>query len=163
MAQSIAEAEILVNMPKNEVWQRLRDLTIAHYYVPGLRDCRMTTAQKEGVGASRTVYMAMGMAMDETVVEWTEGEGFVIRLHNGDKPPQMFAQACFHYRIEDAPGGQTRFRPGMTYTPRGGALGRLIDRLIMNRMVGKSMKGVAEGLKKYYETGKPSNPAFAKA
>ncbi len=159
--ESIARAEVLVNLPRAEVWQRMRDLTRPHYYVPGLKECRMTTQQKEGVGASRKVYTSSGMVMDETVCEWNEGAGFIIRLHDGDgPPPPIFTQARFHYRIEDAPNGQTLFKASMTYNLKFGALGRLLDRLLLNMIITGTVKKVALGLKQYYETGKPSNPAY---
>ena len=161
MSRSKAQAEVIVNLPRAEVWQRLRDLTIAHKYVPGLRDCRMTTTQREGVGASRRVYTTSGMEMDETVAEWREGQGFVIRLHDGDKPPPpIFEEASFHYILEDAPGGATRFLPTMTYTLKFGVLGRLLDALLINMIVRSNMKKVGQGLKQFYESGKPSNPAY---
>lgn len=161
MSLSKAQAEVIVNLPRQEVWQRLRDLGIAHKYVPDLRDCRMTTEQREGVGTSRRVYTTSGMEMDETVIEWNEGQGFVIRLHDGDKPPPpVFKEACFHYIIEDAPGGSTRFLPTMTYTLKFGVLGRLLDALIINMIIRSQMKKVGLGLKQFYETGKPSNPAY---
>ena len=163
MAQSIAAADVLVNLPRSEVWQRLRDLTIPHKYVPGLRDCRMATEQKEGVGASRRVFTTSGMEMDETVIEWDEGKGFVIRLHDGDgPPPPIFTEACFHYILEDAPGGKTLFRPTMTYTIKYGLLGRLLDKLMLNMIIRSNMKKVGLGLKQFYETGQPSNPAYRK-
>lgn len=159
--ESIAAAEVIVDLPRDQVWQRLRDLTKGHYYVPGLKDCRMTTEQKEGVGASRRVCTTSGMEMDETVVEWNEGRGFVIRLHDGDgPPPPIFTQARFHYIFEDAPGGKTLFRPTMTYSLKFGLLGRMLDRLLLNAIIRGNMKKVGLGLKRYYETGKPSNPAF---
>lgn len=158
---SIASAEVLLDLPRAEVWQRMRDLTKGHYYVPNLKDCRMTTEQREGVGASRKVYTTSGMVMDETVSEWNEGYGFVIRLHSGDgPPPPIFTSAHFHYRIEDAPGGKTLFKPAMTYSLRFGALGRLLDQLLLNRIITNTVKKVGLGLKAYYETGTPSNPAF---
>jgi hypothetical protein len=161
MSQSKAQAEVIVNLPRSEVWQRLRDLTIPHKYVPGLRDCRMSTTQKEGVGASRRVFTTSGMEMDETVVEWNEGKGFVIRLHDGDKPPPpIFSEASFHYILEDAPNGQTKFLPTMTYTLKFGVLGSLLDTLLINMIVRSNMKKVGLGLKQFYETGKPSNPAY---
>ena len=161
MSQSKAQAEVIVNLPRSEVWQRLRDLTIPHKYVPGLRDCRMSTTQKEGVGASRRVFTTSGMEMDETVVEWNEGNGFVIRLHDGDKPPPpIFSEASFHYILEDAPNGQTKFLPTMTYTLKFGVLGSLLDTLLINMIVRSNMKKVGLGLKQFYETGKPSNPAY---
>jgi len=161
MEQSTAQAEVIVNLPRAEVWQRLRDLTIPHKYVPGLRDCRMTTEKREGVGASRRVYTTSGMEMDETVIEWNEGKGFVIKLHDGAKPPPpIFSAASFHYILEDAPGGKTKFLPTMTYTLKFGVLGSLLDKLLINMIVRSNMKKVGVGLKQFYETGKPSNPAY---
>lgn len=161
MEKSRAEAEVIVNLPLAEVWQRLRDLSIAHKYVPGLRDCRLTTTQKEGVGASRRVYTTSGMEMDETVSEWNEGRGFVIRLHDGTKPPPpIFTEARFHYLLEEAGANQTRFRPTMTYTIKWGGLGALLDSLLLNFIIRANMKKVGLGLKQFYETGKPSNPAY---
>lgn len=161
MSQSKAQAEVIVNLPRAEVWKRLTDLTIPHKYVPGLRDCRMATGQKQGVGASRRVFTTSGMEMDETVVEWNEGKGFVIKLHDGAKsPPPIFREASFHYILEDAPGGMTKFLPTMTYTLKFGVLGSLLDKLLINMIVRSNMKKVGLGLKQFYETGKPSNPAY---
>ncbi len=159
--QSKASSEVIINMSRAEIWQRLRDLTKGHYYVPGLKDCRMTTKQMEGTGASRRVYTTSGMEMDETVIEWNEGQGLVLRLHDGDgPPPPIFTQARFHYIFEDLPGGKTLFKPTMTYTLKFGVLGRLLDKLMLNMIIRSNMKKVGLGLKQYYETGKPSNPAF---
>lgn len=161
MEDSSASAEVVLEMPRAQVWERLRDLTKGHYYVPGLKDCRMTTKQMEGVGASRRVYTTSGMEMDETVAEWNEGKGLVLRLHDGDgPPPPIFTEARFHYIFEDLPGGKTLFRPTMTYSLKFGALGRLLDKLLLNMIIRSNMKKVGLGLKQYYETGKPSNPAF---
>ena len=161
MEDSSASAEVVLDMSRAQVWERLRDLTKGHYYVPGLKDCRMTTTQMEGVGASRRVYTTSGMEMDETVIEWQEGKGLVLRLHDGDgPPPPIFTEARFHYIFEDLPGGKTLFRPTMTYSLKFGALGRLLDKLMLNMIISSNMKKVGLGLKQFYETGKPSNPAF---
>lgn len=161
MEKSTAAAEVIVNLPRAEVWRRLRDLTIPHKYVPGLRDCLMTTEQREGVGASRRVYTTSGMEMDETVVEWNEGQGFVIKLHDGEQPPPpIFTAARFHYILEDAGEERTLFRPTMTYTIKWGGLGALLDKLLLNFIIRSNMKKVGLGLKQYYETGRPSNPAY---
>lgn len=161
MEKSMAQAEVIVNLPRAEIWSRLRDLSCPQKYVPGLRDCRMTTERKEGVGASRRVYTTSGMEMDETVVEWNEGQGFVIKLHDGSKPPPpIFTEARFHYLFEDIPGGKTCFKPTMTYTLKFGVLGVLLDRLMINWIVRSNMKKVGLGFKQFYETGRPSNPAY---
>jgi len=158
--QSTASAEIHIAMRPDQAWEKMRDLSKPHLYVPGLTDCQMTTSQREGVGASRRVFQKGRAPMDETVIEWREKQGFVVRLHNGDKPPVPFKEACFSYRIEADGGGGTIFKPSMVYTLRGGVLGRLLDRLFLNRFVSRVVRKVGVNLKQYYETGQPSNPAF---
>jgi hypothetical protein len=39
-------------------------------------------------------------------------------------------------------------------------LGRLLDALLINMIVRSNMKKVGQGLKQFYESGKPSNPAY---
>ena len=118
---------------------------------------------KLNVGASRKVYQ-QGMApMDETVVEWNEGYGFVLRLHNGDKAPLIFHEAHFAYAIEDAGPNATLFKPALIYTLRWGAFGRLLDRLFMHRASCRMQEKLVRSFKQFYETGEPSNPAFKAA
>jgi len=157
---STAAAEILVQLPREEVWARLRDLSLAHYYVPGLTATRITTERREGVGTSRKVYQRGMAPLDETVIEWNEGYGFVLRLHQGENAPLIFTEAFFSYRIEDAGPGLTRFRPALTYTLKWGGLGRLLDRLFMHATSRNMLNRLAHSFKQYYETGRPSNPAF---
>lgn len=157
---STAAAEVRLKLSREQVWARMRDLSLAPLYVPGLTGLRFNTEQKEGVGASRRVFQARGPAMDETVEEWREGEGFTIRLHRGDGAPPMFREAVFVYRIEDAGDGETLFKPAMIYTLPGGWFGRLLDRLLLNRIITGIVRKVGVSLKRYYESGVPSNPAY---
>ena len=139
-----------IALPIETCWQKLRDLTRAVHYVPGLTECRITTEQKEGVGASRRVVSRQAGAMDETVTEWNEGSGFVIRLHKGDAPPPMFREAAFAYRLVPA-GEGCEIHTSLSYVPAFGALGRVLDALVLSRVMGRNVQQVAEGLARYYE------------
>ena len=152
--------EVHVGLPRAEVWEGLRDLTRAPRYVPNLTGVELTTDQHEGVGASRRVFQKNGKPLDETVVEWEDGFGFKLRLHNGDKPPAPFPEAWFDYRIADAPDGGTLFRPALIYGVPGGLFGRLMNALLIKRIALKNVRQVAENFKRYYETGEITNPAF---
>jgi hypothetical protein len=156
--ETTVSTEIVVELPRLQVWQRLRDLSLAHHYVPGLTDTRIVTAQTEGVGTSRQVFQRGMAPLDETVIEWNEGYGFVLRLHRGERPLPPFRQARFVYAIEDAGPGATRFRPAMVYELPWGWLGRLLDRLILRRISQRMLARLAASFKRYYETGTPSNP-----
>ena len=52
---SSAQASTELAMPRDRAWEILRDLGIAHRYVPGLVRTEIRSAQTQGVGATRRV------------------------------------------------------------------------------------------------------------
>lgn len=149
--------KVIIDIPREKAWEIMQDFTSPHRYVPGLLKTEMHTEQKKGVGASRRVFKR-GMALDETITEWKEGEGLTIRLHDGARP-KPFPDSYFIYRIEDAGAGKTRFTATMGYRFPLGAIGQLIDSLIVCHFVKAETRKVAVAVKHYYETGKTPTPA----
>ena len=149
MANTV-EGKAPIALPVEVCWQKLRDLTRAANYVPGVSACKITTEQNEGAGASRVVQSAQAGAMDETVVDWMEGEGFRIRLHKADKPARPFREAHFTYRLVPR-GEHCEIHTKMEYQLAFGPVGALLDTLVMKRMMGRNVQAVAEGLAAYYE------------
>jgi len=152
-------SETRIDLPVEACWEKLRDLSLPHNYVPGVTDTKVVTEQKEGVGASRKVYMKnMPDGMDETVTDWQEGRGFTIRLHKGDdRAIPIFSAAEFEYRIEDAGDGGTFFRPHMRFAPRFGF--GLLTHLVVKKRLTKTLAVIGQSLKEYYETGEPTAKA----
>ncbi len=128
---------------------------------PGVLRIEITTPQRQGVGASRRVFCKGRPPVDETVILWEEGYGFTVRLHNGDNQPTPFKQAQFVYRLDDAPGERTRATTTLIYELPFGALGRLLDALLMRPLGRRTVNAIARGLKHVYETGKSANPLVA--
>ena len=153
-------AEVFIELPCAEVWARLRDLTRPHFYVPGLLRTRMDTPVLEGVGASRTVFPRRLPPLQETVTEWTEGRGMVLRLHRGEKAMSPFAAIEFVYDIEPAGAARTRFRPAMRYDTGTGLVGALLDNALLRHVLSSNLRDIATNLKGFFETGKPTNPDF---
>lgn len=152
-------ADVLIDMPKNQAWTKLRDLSLAHNYVPGLVKTELTTEQTEGVGASRKVYQSETKGIDETVVEWEDGHGFLIRLHRGeDGPPPPFREAWFRYRLDDAGSGKTRLTTRLIYTVRWGGLGAWLERNLLRNAFRGVVRDVAVSLKLFYESGEKTTP-----
>ena len=148
-----------LDMPREQVWEKLRDFTLAPNYVPGITGVEITTENKEGVGASRTV---LPKKMDETVIEWNDGYGFVLRLHNGEKgAPAPFKEAGFRYKIEDD-GERTKFTAGLLYTMGMGWFGRLIERMFLGKIFVIVVRDIAISLKHFYETNEPVTSAILK-
>lgn len=152
--------EVIIDLPREQAWAIMQDITVPHKYVPGLIKTEMRDGPLKGVGASRRVFKKL-MAMDETVTEWNEGYGFRIRLHDGakDKP---FPKSYFIYKIDDASGGKTRFTAVMGYTFPFGFIGRIIDSLLIAPIVSGEIRAVALAVKHYYETGTTPTPADIK-
>ncbi|MGI9277327.1 MAG: SRPBCC family protein [Endozoicomonas sp.] len=157
---SEATHRVLIQMPIEEAWENLRNFTLAPNYVPNLTGCDLHPGPSEGMGASRRVFQKNGKFLDETVVRWEEGQGFVIRLHEGDKgAPAPFNNANFTYRLKRI-GSTTELTTSMSYDLRGGTAGKLFDKLLMNRVFRKVVGQIAENLKEFYETGKPTNKTY---
>ncbi|SRR6056297_1385194 len=161
MTRSVASS-VIIDMPRLDAWQRLRDLSQAHNYVPGIVRTEIVTDSREGVGASRYVYSGKKKYIQETVTEWREGEGFVIKLHRGDRPAPPFREASFRYLLEDAGGDKTRFTASLTYTLPWGGFGRWLEKR-MAGFVQSTIADVALAMQLYYETGEPTTDARLKA
>jgi hypothetical protein len=71
-------AETQLAMPRAEAWAKLRDLTLAQYCVPGVLRIEITTARREGVGASRRAHCKGCPPVDETVILWEDEPPFGI-------------------------------------------------------------------------------------
>lgn len=145
-------------MPRAAAWEKLRDISRAHHYVPGIIRTEIVSQQPEGVGASRYVYRSEKSYIQETVTQWREGEGFTIRLHRGDRPAPPFREAWFDYQLDDHGSRQTRLTTKMGYEMPWGAVGRFLGKR-MAGVVAKTIADVAYSMTLYYESGRPTTPA----
>jgi hypothetical protein len=149
-----ASHSVLLDLTPQAAWAKLRDLSLAPHYVPGLIGCQFYPGAHEGLGASRRVLRKGGQYLDESVVQWKDGFGFVLRLHKGNSDsPFPFRRASFSYALQ-AEGNATRITLQMSYSLRGG---RLME-LLLGKAFNKVVRQIAENLKAYYETGRTQNP-----
>ena len=148
-----AHSRVQIDMPIAKAWARLRDLRLANNYVPGVTRVEITTDRASGIGASRRIYSGENdEGFDETVVEWDEGSGFVIRLHNGEGgPPIPMAEAYFRYRLSPLGREKTVADLSMSYTLRGSWLGRAMHPLL-GFFIRDRIQTIAENLKGFYES-----------
>jgi len=148
-----------VEVPHTVAWQNMRDLSVAHNYVPGLTATEIITSQREGVGASRKVYQTGTDYLQETVTAWDEGHGFVIRLHRGDEPMKPFKHAEFHYRMAAVTDRVTQVTLAIQVEMPFGQLGSWLGDSFARPALESELTRVLAGLKHYYETGEPANDA----
>ncbi|WEJ69966.1 SRPBCC family protein [Pseudomonas sp. PSE14] len=152
-----ARHELILDLNPDAAWNRLRDLSLAPHYVPGLTGCEFHPGPRDGLGASRRVLMKRGF-LDESVVEWREGQGLVLRLHRAEQgPPFPFREASFRYALHPESGGRTRLSLSLDGELRGGRLGEWLLAGALKKTVAK----IAVNLKAFYKTGKSQNPDYA--
>ena len=155
-------AETSIEVPLDKAWEKLSDISVAHRYVPGLVKTEIVTDQRTGIGASRYVYRSEKSYIQETVEEWQDGEGFLIRLHKGDKRPAPFQKASFRYALSAQGPDSTLFTAQMHYTMPWGRFGQWLGSK-MAGYVQSTITDVALSMKLYYETGQPTTSHALKA
>lgn len=161
MTQQV-QAQTIIEIPLQEAWAKLRNISLAHHYVPGIVKTEIVSEQAEGIGASRYVYRNATSYIQETVEEWQEGEGFLIHLHRGDKPAPPFRDAWFRYALKDNGNGQTVLTTSLRYDMPWGRFGAWLGAR-MAGMVQATINDVALSMKLYYESGVPTTAAALKA
>ncbi|WP_333983778.1 SRPBCC family protein [Ectopseudomonas khazarica] len=156
MSTTHASHTVHLNLSLESAWRFLSDLSLAPYYVPGLTGCWFHPGPQRGCGASRRVQRRYGQWLDETVIDWQEGKGFVLHLHKaGRGAPFPFSEARFSYTLE-AHGSGSRMTLCLDYRLRGG---RLVERLLASTFE-RTVQQIGECLTVYYETGETQNRDF---
>ena len=148
-----AESRATLDLSPRQAWDRLRQFDAAHHYVPGLASTEITTAQREGIGASRRVTMEAGFGMDETVTDWREGRGFTIRLHDGAEAAFPFSEAEYIYELTPREDGRTEILCAMQYRLRGGLPMRWLHDAAIAGGIASNNDEIVANLKEYYEQG----------
>jgi carbon monoxide dehydrogenase subunit G len=157
-------ARASISLPIDDCWQKLRDFERAKYYVPGVADAVIETDQREGVGARRRIVQISGATMHETITSWDEGTGFTIRLHKGDGAPTPMREASFRYELAaTATATGCEIHVAIHYELMGGAIARLLDRLVVGKIIRKTIGDVALALAHHYETDAPVTPEILRA
>ncbi|MGH1373672.1 MAG: SRPBCC family protein [Cellvibrionaceae bacterium] len=144
---------VVVDLPSDRVWDQLRDYSLAHNYVEGLTSTEITSKKQWGEGASRKVYFGENKYNNETVIEWRDGEGFTMRLHQDNQPIFPFSKASFQYQLTAMDRNSTLVTMTMRYKVRWGWLGERMNDWMIRSELNNAISKVAAGFKHYYEAG----------
>ena len=148
-----ASVEVTAALPRADAWAVLSDFSLAHNYVPDLVRTEIVSSKQRGIGAHRRVYDEEGGYLEETIVEWIEGEGFVIRLHDGEEPLTPFRHIEFIYALADSGSAATRIELALVFDMPWGWLGDYLAQWFIVPMMEDNLVQVAAGMKYFYETG----------
>lgn len=142
--------QILIEAPVPAVWATIADLASAQSYLPGVRKSFYISEVRTGVGASRHCDIQTGLVkgfLKERVIDWTEGESYVIELYEWRGVPYKSMTAEF--RVAPS-GASTLYTQTMRFELKGGPLAPLFE-LIGARLMRKLLRRMVSGLKRFVE------------
>lgn len=142
------EQSIDIEASPEAVWEVLSDLTAMRAYLHGVKSVDIVSDSSEGVGATRYCVFEDGIELEERVIEWSPGSGYVLETIKAVKVPMESNRIRFE--IAGSNGGAT-VRQSMQYRMKGGLLAPLFERAAEGRMR-SALSGALNGLKDHVET-----------
>lgn len=147
-SELVFASEVRLAMPPEAAWRKLRDLSLAHHFVPGIQRTEITSRASHGIGASRRVYTSATDYLVEAVAEWREGRGFTLAVTDASgRAPLPFSQTRFSYEIQDAGDGTTRLRTRLAGTLPGGRLGEWLGKTLLAAPLQARVDAIGWGLR----------------
>jgi len=132
------------------MWRALADFGNVDKFHPLVAKTELRSQQTCGLGAARHCWHRAGTEITETVVEWKDGEGFVV-AHSDHKLPIRPDSTAGVWIIQR---GETKLlRMEMNYVMKWGLLGVILGDTLMNlvarRELKKVVKGYIDGVRRY--------------
>jgi hypothetical protein len=148
--------EIRIDAPAGKGWEVLADVGGIYRYNPNGASSHTTSEVKRGVGVTRHCDLTLsGATVEERIVEWTEGESYLVDIYGGSKlPPFKRAGARISLRPD---GGGTIVTGTLEYSLKFGPVGLLMDRLLVAPRFSLAWTQLFAGLEHYVETGHEVN------
>ena len=133
-----------ISADANSVWALLQDFPHIDAFNPNLsRSSHIGGTPVEGIGAERRCELKDGRNwIDERVIDWRPGQSYTVEIFAGTMPIRDVRTT-----LAVAPDGAgSRAVMQISYTPKLGILGQLLDRLMLRRKMRGLMHKVLEGL-----------------
>lgn len=139
-----ATYSVNLQIPRERAWDKLKDLSLAPCYVPGVKGMEFITRRTEGVGAARIVFP---QKLREEVSEWEPGSEIELKLSKrGNERFFPFRKSLFRYSLSET--GRTFMNLSLEYEPMMGRFGYLLFGGIIRKRIAKT----AKSLKTFYES-----------
>lgn len=142
------ETEVTLQAPAQDAWSALREFGDIYVFNPNLTESHLLEGSPtHGLGARRHCTMSDGKNyIREEVIDWQEGESYTVDIYEGTMPLRT-AQATL--RVQPTGAQTCQVSMSLTYEPKFGALGAVLDVVMLRRMMLGSCARVLDGLKEY--------------
>ena len=139
---------IRIDAPIDRVWAVLADIGSIADWNPGVKESRQTTSGEVGTGAGRRCELGGRNYLDEEVVTFEPPDRITFRITATNLP---FASADIRFELQAASNG-TDVTVSPIYTLKMGAIGKLLDKLLVRSTYRKGMRDLLQGLKSHVES-----------
>jgi hypothetical protein len=125
-------------------WTLLSDFGNIDLFNPGVaKSYLLDGSQNAGVGAVRQCDLTDGKSyLRERIIDWQEGKSYTVSIYEGTIPLKD-TRATLSIQPD---GAGSVLKMEMSYKPKFGPLGALMDVVMLRRMMEKSMRSVVAGL-----------------
>jgi uncharacterized membrane protein len=141
---------ISIHAPAAMVWQVLADFGSAEKWAPTVDQSRCSSENQRGVGARRVLRTSTGHVTEERVTAWNEGHAFTFEIPDG--LPTGIVMLRETWSVENSTNG-TDVAVTMDYQMQDGAIYRILERLMVGRVLKNMLVQNLAGLKHHIETG----------
>ena len=150
MDMSQVTIEHTIAVPVSNVWDALADFGGIHRFHPGVDRSPIINGKNTGCGAQRTCHFYRGMAITEEIVEFDAGQALTIAV---PEPPMPVEDMRTSFRVQELGPEQTKVIVEMSYRPKLGPFGALMNAVLLRGRIRKLLGKVLQGLQRHLETG----------
>lgn len=140
--------------PPDSVWSVVADFGHVEFWAPTVTKCECPNGVKHGIGARRILTTTRKTVAEETVIEWNEGQDYTFEIRKGLPSIALLQETWFVQRL---PQG-AEVIAAMGYECKPGIIHRVVERLMMRRVLADMLVKNLAGLKHYVETGERVTP-----
>lgn len=140
-----------INASRAAVWAELADIGAISEWNPGVRSSWQTTSGDVSNGSCRRCELGGKNYLDEEVVLFEPSAGITFRITDTNMP---FETADIRFSLS-GDGEITHVVVSPKYTLKFGALGRLLDAIVIGPVYRKGMRDLLRGLKHHVEAAAP--------
>ena len=140
-----------VDTPIERVWEVLSDFGEIHRFHPGVKSSPITDGTpSSGVGAERVCHLYDGNHLTERVTESVDQRKLAIDVVDSSMPMKT---ANGTFEVQTAADGKTEVSLTMAYKLKFGPLGAVMDKLVLEKSMTRSLDALLAGLDQHLTTG----------
>lgn len=142
------EERIEIDSTIDHVWSVLSDFGGVDRWAPYVRRSGIVSEKATGVGARRILRHAWGFSLEEVIVSWSDRPEYAFDVVRVPYPMTDVREAW----SVDISNSHVKVTTTVAYRMRLGVVGKLLDGLLIRRLVRREMREGLRGLMRFVES-----------